>query len=161
MQTLVSVDAVLGGGVSHRVGLYDQILLKDNHLAMVGSITEAVTRAKEYSGHHPGPDGQRLKIEVEVTDMGGAIEAAKTNPDIIMLDNMEPFEVEAVAKEVRNINPNIFPATLKADLLALQGDSGGRHIIKTMPYAVITVPIEDEHEGLDIDTRQQYATLPH
>ena len=90
---------ILGGGVSHRVGLYDQILIKDNHLKMTGSITLAIEKARAY--------GKGLKVEVEVTDMGGAIESAKAGPDIIMLDNMEPFEVEAVTKEVRKINPNI------------------------------------------------------
>ncbi len=98
---------VLGGGVSHRVGLYDQILIKDNHLMMVGSITFAIEKAKSYSDSNPGPGGQRIKIEVEVVDMGGAIEAAKAGPDIIMLDNMAPFEVEAVAEEVRKIDPDI------------------------------------------------------
>ena len=90
---------VLGGGVSHRNGLHDMILIKDNHLMITGSITEAVQRAKS--------SGLAEKVEVEVIDMGGAIEAAKAEPDIIMLDNMEPFEVEAVAAEVRKINPDI------------------------------------------------------
>ena len=98
---------ILGGGVSHRVGLWDQILIKDNHLMMLGSITKAVKRGRVYSKENPMPNGQRVKVEVEVVDMGGAIEAAKAGPDIIMLDNMTPWEVEAVATEVRKIDPEI------------------------------------------------------
>ncbi len=98
---------VLGGGVTHRVGLWDQILIKDNHLKLMGSITQAVKRGRVYSNENPSPGGQLIKVEVEVVDMGGVIEAAKANPDIIMLDNMRPWEVEEVAKEVRKIDPDI------------------------------------------------------
>jgi nicotinate-nucleotide pyrophosphorylase (carboxylating) len=90
---------VLGGGVSHRTGLHDMILIKDNHLKITGSITESIQKAKA--------SGLSEKVEVEVIDMGGAIEAARAGPDIIMLDNMEPFEVEGIAAEIRKINPNI------------------------------------------------------
>jgi nicotinate-nucleotide pyrophosphorylase (carboxylating) len=72
----------LGGGRNHRGGLYDAVLIKNNHLTAVGSISEAVRRAKA-STH------QLLKIEVEVTDLEGLEEALKAGADLILLDNMD------------------------------------------------------------------------
>jgi nicotinate-nucleotide pyrophosphorylase (carboxylating) len=72
----------LGGGRNHRLGLYDGVLIKNNHLAAVGSIPEAVRLAKERAHH-------LLKIEVEVTDLGGLEEALKAGADLILLDNMD------------------------------------------------------------------------
>jgi len=76
----------LGGGANHRLGLYDGILIKNNHLTAVGSITEAVRRAR---GHAPRP----LKIEVEVTDLAGLDEALAAGADLIMLDNMSEADL--------------------------------------------------------------------
>jgi nicotinate-nucleotide pyrophosphorylase (carboxylating) len=71
----------LGGARNHRLGLFDAVLIKNNHLAAVGSITAAVRRAREQA---PG-----LAIEVEVTDLAGLQEALKAGADVIMLDNMD------------------------------------------------------------------------
>lgn len=93
-------DAVeLGGGMRHREGLYDQFLIKDNHLRIVGSVAEAVAKAR---AHRPD-----LKVEVEVTDMKMAGEAAKAGADIVMLDNMKPAAARKAAKLIRSINPAI------------------------------------------------------
>ncbi len=70
----------MGGAFNHRFGLYDGILIKDNHIEAVGSITEAITRAK--AGHH------LAKIEVEVENLKELQEALDAGADIIMLDNM-------------------------------------------------------------------------
>ncbi|OGR13803.1 MAG: nicotinate-nucleotide diphosphorylase (carboxylating), partial [Deltaproteobacteria bacterium RIFOXYB2_FULL_66_7] len=72
----------LGGGHNHRLGLYDAVLIKNNHLTAVGSIGEAVRLAK--ANAHP-----RLKIEVEVTDLEGLEEALNAGADRILLDNMD------------------------------------------------------------------------
>lgn len=91
-------DAVeLGGGIRHREGLYDQILIKDNHLRIVGSVGQAVRRARE--------SGLSKIIEVEVVDAAGAEEAAREMADIIMLDNMEPEQARVIAGRIRAINP--------------------------------------------------------
>ncbi|MTI82164.1 MAG: carboxylating nicotinate-nucleotide diphosphorylase [Firmicutes bacterium] len=73
----------VGGGYNHRFGLYDAILIKDNHIKMAGSITQAVNLARRTNPH-------TVKIEVEVQDLDGVQEALAANADIIMLDNMEP-----------------------------------------------------------------------
>lgn len=70
-----------GGGSNHRFCLSDGILIKDNHIKAAGSITEAVTRAKEYAPH-------TIKVEVEVETIGELKEALAAKADIIMLDNM-------------------------------------------------------------------------
>jgi nicotinate-nucleotide pyrophosphorylase (carboxylating) len=72
----------LGGGVNHRVGLYDGVLIKNNHLTAVGAIPEAVARARA-GAHH------LLKVEVEVTDLQGLEEALNAGADLILLDNMD------------------------------------------------------------------------
>ena len=71
----------MGGGTNHRIGLSDMVLIKDNHLAFVGSITEAVRRARAGA-----PTG--VKVEVEVCGLDGLREAIACGADIIMLDNM-------------------------------------------------------------------------
>jgi nicotinate-nucleotide pyrophosphorylase (carboxylating) len=72
----------VGGGKSHRFGLFDGILIKDNHIAAVGSIKEAVKRARERAPH-------TLKIEVETETIEQVKEAMAAGADIIMLDNMD------------------------------------------------------------------------
>jgi len=71
-----------GGGANHRMGLYDMILIKDNHLDAAGSVTEAVRRARR---HHGG----RFLIEVEVKNLAELEEALGLEVDRIMLDNMD------------------------------------------------------------------------
>ena len=72
----------LGGGHNHRLGLYDAVLIKNNHLTAVGGVGEAVRLAKARA--HP-----QLKIEVEVTDLAGLEEALSAGADRILLDNMD------------------------------------------------------------------------
>ena len=68
-----------GGGVNHRTALYDMILIKENHIMAVGSITEAIKQARAL---HP-----TLKVEVETENLNEFFEASEANADIIMLDN--------------------------------------------------------------------------
>lgn len=72
----------LGGGVNHRFGLFDGVLIKNNHLSAVGSISQAVRLARQNTHH-------LLKIEVEVASLTELEEALAAGADIIMLDNMD------------------------------------------------------------------------
>lgn len=74
----------IGGGTNHRFGLYDMIMLKDNHIDYNGSITNAVKMAKDYTEKIKKP----LKIEVETRNLEEIEEALKAGADRIMLDNM-------------------------------------------------------------------------
>jgi nicotinate-nucleotide pyrophosphorylase (carboxylating) len=81
-----------GGGFNHRFGLDDGILIKDNHLVAVGSITDAITRMREMAPH-------ALLVEVEVQDLHELDEALSAGADAILLDNMSPELVrEAVTR---------------------------------------------------------------
>ena len=73
----------VGGGHNHRLGLYDAILIKDNHIAVAGGVKEALARAKAYASH-------MTKIEIEVESLEQAREAVQGGADVIMLDNMAP-----------------------------------------------------------------------
>lgn len=75
----------IGGGTNHRYGLYDMIMLKDNHIDYNGSITNAVKMAKDYIEKNK----LSLKIEVETRNLDEVEEAIKAQVDRIMLDNMD------------------------------------------------------------------------
>ncbi len=77
----------IGGGVNHRVGLFDMILIKENHIAAAGSITDAVKRA---TTNKP----KRMKVEVEVSNLQEVEEALAQKVDIIMLDNMNAGQIK-------------------------------------------------------------------
>ena len=80
----------MGGGFNHRFGLYDGILIKDNHITAAGSITEAVKLVKKNAPHN-------IMIEVEVEDLAGVKEAINAGTDTILLDNMSNDDIrEAV-----------------------------------------------------------------
>ena len=81
----------MGGGNNHRIGLFDGILIKENHIAAAGGLGAAVKRARELSPH-------TLKVEVETTSMEEVQQALDAQADIIMLDNMSLAELrEAVS----------------------------------------------------------------
>ncbi len=84
----------VGGGHNHRFGLYDAVLIKDNHIAVVGSITKAVSMARERIPH-------TMKIEVETENLDQVAEALSSGADIIMLDNMS---LDMMSKAVKLIN---------------------------------------------------------
>jgi nicotinate-nucleotide pyrophosphorylase len=73
----------VGGGYNHRLGLYDAVLIKDNHIKVAGGIKPAIAAARDSISH-------TCRIEVEVESLTGAAEALAAGADIIMLDNMEP-----------------------------------------------------------------------
>ncbi|MDC8106280.1 carboxylating nicotinate-nucleotide diphosphorylase [Chryseobacterium sp. PTM-20240506] len=87
----------IGGGTNHRYGLYDMIMLKDNHIDYNGSITNAVKMAKDYIKKNK----KKLKIEVETRNLEEVEEAIKAKVDRIMLDNMD---VKTMRQAVEMIN---------------------------------------------------------
>jgi nicotinate-nucleotide pyrophosphorylase (carboxylating) len=81
-----------GGGVNHRFGLDDAILIKDNHVAACGGVAEAVRRAKAFAGH-------LMKVEVEIDGLDQLEDALLHRPDVVMLDNFTTDQLrEAVAR---------------------------------------------------------------
>ncbi|MDL2281559.1 carboxylating nicotinate-nucleotide diphosphorylase [Parabacteroides sp. OttesenSCG-928-G06] len=97
MRMLEKEAVKIGGGVNHRIGLFDMILLKDNHVDFAGGITQAITRAQEYLKEK----GKDLKIEIEVRNFEELQEAMQVGGvDRIMLDN---FNVENTRKAVEMV----------------------------------------------------------
>jgi nicotinate-nucleotide pyrophosphorylase (carboxylating) len=82
-----------GGGSNHRFGLFDEILIKDNHIAAAGSISRAVELVRKNAP-------STLKVEVEVEDLAGAEEALKAGADTILLDNMDLKQTSEVVQFV-------------------------------------------------------------
>jgi nicotinate-nucleotide pyrophosphorylase (carboxylating) len=90
MRKLSKYATRCGGARNHRMGLFDAILIKDNHIAVCGSISEAVRKAKGA--------GRQLMIEVECDTLAQVAEAAEAGVDMVLLDNMNPDELrQAVA----------------------------------------------------------------
>jgi len=85
----------VGGGYNHRMGLYDAVMIKDNHIFAAGGIYQAVNKIKGQLGH-------TTKIEVEVEDIIGVEEALSAGADIIMLDNMDNSEMSRAVEIVDN-----------------------------------------------------------
>ena len=83
----------VGGGQNHRFGLYDAVMLKDNHLAAVGGLTEAVERIRVQVGH-------MVKIEVECESLKQVKEAVTCSVDVIMLDNMGINEMREAVRYI-------------------------------------------------------------
>jgi nicotinate-nucleotide pyrophosphorylase (carboxylating) len=101
-----------GGGESHRFGLHDAVLIKDNHLAVAGGVREAVRRARAAVGH-------LVKVEVEVDDLAQLAEALAAGADVVLLDNMPPAQLgEAVAMAGGRVpleaSGGVRPETLRA-----------------------------------------------
>jgi nicotinate-nucleotide pyrophosphorylase (carboxylating) len=89
-------DAIrVGGGDTHRYRLDDAVLIKDNHLALVGSVTEAVERARKHASF-------TKKIEVEADTLDQALQAAQAGADIVLLDNMSPDQIRTVLSLLKN-----------------------------------------------------------
>lgn len=80
-----------GGGTNHRMGLYDMVMIKDNHIKVAGGITNAVKAVRAHIA-----DG--IKIEVEATNLDEVREALSVSPDIIMLDNMSTADMAEAMK---------------------------------------------------------------
>ncbi|MBI3725679.1 carboxylating nicotinate-nucleotide diphosphorylase [bacterium] len=96
-----------GGGESHRIGLHDQVLVKDNHLVVFGGEPAGISPAVAAS-RRTAPPG--TPVEIEVTTLAGALAAASAGADIILLDNMREDEMARAVLEVRRAKPGRAPA---------------------------------------------------
>ena len=90
---------MLGGGHSHRYGLYDAVLIKDNHIKAAGGVENAMKLAGTI------PPG--VTVEIEVENIEDAETAAKFSPNIIMVDNQTPKDTKVFYDTIKKINPNI------------------------------------------------------
>jgi nicotinate-nucleotide pyrophosphorylase (carboxylating) len=130
----------IGGGIAHRFGLYDAVLIKDNHIAGVGSVIEAIKRVKD-----------KVKgkiIEVEVENEEDALQTARLGVDVILLDNLPPSKAKEITEKVKKIDPLI--------LIEISGGITAENIIQYASFAdrisvgYITHSIKSKNFSLEI-----------
>ncbi len=99
-RTLEKYAVRVGGGANHRFGLYDAVMIKDNHIKAAGGITSAVHAAKSRIPH-------TMMIEVEAESLAQAEEAVHAGAHIVMLDNMHSDAMAEAVKAIRKLAPHI------------------------------------------------------
>lgn len=100
MRMLEKEAVAIGGGTNHRIGLFDMILIKDNHVDFAGGIHQAVSAAKKYCAEK----GKDLRIELEVRNLDEIDQALAEGVDRIMLDNFTPERTAEAVKHIRAKN---------------------------------------------------------
>lgn len=93
MRVLDKMAVIAGGGTNHRSGLYDMVLIKDNHIKIAGGISQAISQIRDSLG-------RGMKIEVETTNLLEVKEALECGADIIMLDNMDNETMREAVKMI-------------------------------------------------------------
>jgi nicotinate-nucleotide pyrophosphorylase (carboxylating) len=93
MRALAKYAVRVGGGSNHRLGLYDAVLIKENHIAAAGGIGGAVNKARAYAPH-------TMRIEVEARDMREVDQALDAGADVILLDNMSVEQIRAAVEPI-------------------------------------------------------------
>ncbi|MDE6041024.1 MAG: carboxylating nicotinate-nucleotide diphosphorylase [Muribaculaceae bacterium] len=121
---MLEKDAVkIGGGCNHRIGLFDMILIKDNHVDHAGGIDKAVSAAKEYCKNN----GKDLRIEVEVRNTDEIHQAIAAGVDRIMLDNFTPERTREAVEIIRAEAPGVeieSSGGITFDTLRAYGEAG-------------------------------------
>lgn len=139
----------VGGGHNHRFGLYDAVMIKDNHIKGSGGIKQAIQAARNHIPH-------TMKIEVEVENFEQLHEALEAGADIIMLDNMVPVKMKEAVSIIKNHAPHIVvegsgsvtPQTIKA-----MAETGVDVIsVGRLTYSVAALDI-----SLDLNERKETA----
>jgi len=139
----------LGWGMTHRFRLDDMVLIKDNHLMIEPSVTKAVNKVKS-----TGYTGQ---VEIEVTDLDRAVEAAKAGADIVMLDNFDPKEAARAYNAVKRARPgtlvevsggitekNILQYAKHADIISLGALT---HSAKAANFSLSVLQVVEDEEA--------------
>lgn len=103
MRLLEKQAVKIGGGANHRIGLFDMILIKDNHTDFAGGIPQAVERAREWCREN----GKDLRIEQEVRNTHEIRQALQAGVDRIMLDNFSPERTAEAVRLIRSVNPAV------------------------------------------------------
>lgn len=103
MRLLEKQAVKIGGGANHRIGLFDMILIKDNHTDFAGGIPQAVERAREWCREN----GKDLRIEQEVRNTDEIRQALQAGVDRIMLDNFSPERTAEAVRLIRSVNPAV------------------------------------------------------
>lgn len=137
----------VGGGANHRFGLYDAVMIKDNHIKGAGGITEAVQRARAAIPH-------TMTIEVETENMEQVREALQAGSDIIMLDNMHPDRMREAVALIREQAPHVkVEASGNVSLNTIRGiaESG----VDVISVGRLTYSFESLDISLDLNEKKE------
>lgn len=137
----------VGGGANHRFGLYDAVMIKDNHIKGAGGITEAVQRARAVIPH-------TMTIEVETENMEQVREALQAGSDIIMLDNMHPDQMREAVALIREQAPHVkVEASGNVSLNTIRGiaESG----VDVISVGRLTYSFESLDISLDLNEKKE------
>ncbi|MDR7077947.1 nicotinate-nucleotide pyrophosphorylase (carboxylating) [Neobacillus niacini] len=132
-----------GGGFNHRFGLYDGIMIKDNHIAFAGSISHAVDTVRKKAGH-------MVKVEVEVETEDQVKEAVKAGADVIMFDNRTPDEIKELIKLVPSGFITEASGGIQLSNLASYRDTGVDYIslgLLTHSYKALDISVKVQWTG--------------
>ena len=141
----------IGGGANHRFGLYDAVMIKDNHIKGAGGITEAVKRARTVIPH-------TMTIEVETEDLTQVNEALQAGADIIMLDNMHPDQMREAVTIIRKQAPHVkVEASGNVSLDTIRGiaESG----VDVISVGRLTYSFESLDISLDLNEKKEGEPL--
>lgn len=129
-----------GGGYNHRFGLYDAVMIKDNHISFAGSIKRAVELVRENTGH-------MVKIEVETESKEQVVEAIEAGADVIMFDNCTPDEIKEYIKLVPAHIITEASGGIQLNNLASYCDTGVHYIslgLLTHSYKALDISVKVE-----------------
>jgi nicotinate-nucleotide pyrophosphorylase (carboxylating) len=147
LRELAKYAVAVGGGTNHRIGLFDMVLVKDNHIRAAGGITAAVESARQAS-----PVG--MIIEVEADTLAQAAEAAQAGADIVLLDNMSDDRLREAVLTVREVAERLGRTVLTEasggigrDRLAALRESG----VDRVSTSALTMGVRVVDFGLDED----------
>ena len=120
MRMLEKEAVRIGGGCNHRIGLFDMILIKDNHVDFAGGIPQAVSAARKYLAEK----GKDLKIEIEVRNEDEIRQALEAGVDRIMLDNFTPERTREAVKLIHGRTEIESSGGITLDTLRSYGECG-------------------------------------
>ena len=137
MRMLEKEAVRIGGGCNHRIGLFDMILIKDNHVDFAGGIPQAVQAAKDYCK----ANGKNLKIEVEVRNTDEINQALAAGVDRIMLDNFTPERTRDAVELINGRTEIESSGGITIDTLREYGECGVDYIsVGAVSYTHLTLP---------------------
>lgn len=136
----------VGGGANHRFGLYDAVMIKDNHIKGSGGINEAVSRARAGIPH-------TMKIEVETENLSQVEEALAAGADIIMLDNMDPTRMAEAVKLIKATAPHVtVEASGNVNLTTVRGIAASG--VDVISVGRLTYSFESMDISLDLNEKK-------
>lgn len=133
LRSLAKYAVRCGGGMNHRMGLYDAAMLKDNHIRAVGDVTAAVAKLR-------AAISSMTKIEVECATLEEAIAAYEAGADVLLLDNMTPEQLRAVVERLGDRVPLEASGGVTLDNLAEIGATGV-HYVSTSATTMASHPL--------------------